>query len=269
MDLAMRAANTHQPDLVIANDPDADRCAIAVPLPSGDYRMLSGDEVGYALGWWATQHPGKRSTLAQSLVSGGMLASIASAAGLNYQQTLTGFKWIGRIPTLRFGYEEALGYCVDPEAVSDKDGITAALAVANLVAALKTEGRSVLDLLDDLAKEHGLFDTRQVSLRVADLSTISSVMAELRKEPPMRAGHLAVTEIVDLKAGTQLPPTDGLMFVLSERGRIIVRPSGTEPKIKAYLQVVVDVDTDVSHARKAADRQLQALADDVTKWFAR
>jgi len=269
MDLAMQAANTHQPDIVIATDPDADRCAVAVPLPSGDYRMLSGDEVGYALGWWATQRPGERITLAQSLVSGGMLESIARAVEMNYQQTLTGFKWIGRIPTLRFGYEEALGYCVDPEAVSDKDGITAALAVADLAAVLKTEGRSVLDLLDDLAKEHGLFATRQVSLRVADLSTISSVMAELRKEPPTHAGHRAVNEIIDLRAGTQLPPTDGLVFMLSERGRIIVRPSGTEPKIKAYLQVVVDVDTDVGHARKSADRELQALADDVAKWFAR
>ena len=269
MDLALATATRIHPDLVIANDPDADRCAVGIPLPSGGYRMLSGDEVGYALGWWATLRPGERNTLAQSLVSGGMLESIARTAGLEYRQTLTGFKWIGRIPTLRFGYEEALGYCVDPEAVSDKDGITAALAVADLVATLKADGKTILDLLDQLAEEHGLFATRQVSERVAELSMIAAIMAVLRRDPPAQAGHLTVEEIIDLEAGTHLPPTDGLVFHLSERGRIIVRPSGTEPKIKAYLQVVVDVDADIDHARQEADRQLNELANDVAQWFAR
>jgi phosphomannomutase len=136
MDLALQTAAQHQPDLVIANDPDADRCAVAIPASEG-YRMLTGDEVGSLLGWWATQQDSTRTTLAQSIVSGTMLKSIADSAGLDYEHTLTGFKWIGRIPTLRFGYEEALGYCVDPEAVSDKDGITAALAVSTLAAHLK------------------------------------------------------------------------------------------------------------------------------------
>ena len=269
MDLALATAERVRPDVIVANDPDADRCAIGVPTPSGDYRMLSGDEVGYALGWWASRRDSSRSTLAQSLVSGGMLKAIADSSTLDYQQTLTGFKWIGRIPTLRFGYEEALGYCVDPETVRDKDGITAALAVADLIAELKAESRSILDLLDDLAREHGLYATRQVSLRVADLSTIRTIMESLRSQPPTTVGKRAVETIVDLQQGTDLPPTDGLVLTLAGQGRIIVRPSGTEPKIKAYLQVVVEVGSSLDDARETAERQLDDLANNVGQWFSR
>ncbi|MGB0674670.1 MAG: phospho-sugar mutase [Candidatus Nanopelagicales bacterium] len=269
MDLALATAERVRPDVIVANDPDADRCAIGVPTPGGDYRMLSGDEVGYALGWWASRRDSSRSTLAQSLVSGGMLKAIADSSTLDYQQTLTGFKWIGRIPTLRFGYEEALGYCVDPETVRDKDGITAALAVVDLIAELKAESRSILDLLDDLAREHGLYATRQVSLRVADLSTIRTIMESLRSQPPTTVGKRAVETIVDLQQGTDLPPTDGLVLTLAGQGRIIVRPSGTEPKIKAYLQVVVQVGSSIDDARETAERQLDELADDVGQWFSR
>ena len=269
MDLALATAERVRPDVIVANDPDADRCAIGVPTPGGDYRMLSGDEVGYALGWWASRRDSRRSTLAQSLVSGGMLKAIADSSTLDYQQTLTGFKWIGRIPTLRFGYEEALGYCVDPETVRDKDGITAALAVADLIAELKAESRSILDLLDDLAREHGLYATRQVSLRVADLSTIRTIMESLRSQPPATVGKRAVETIVDLQQGTDLPPTDGLVLTLAGQGRIIVRPSGTEPKIKAYLQVVVEVGSSIDDARETAERQLDDLANNVGQWFSR
>ena len=267
MDLALATAERMRPDVIVANDPDADRCAIGVPTPGGDYRMLSGDEVGYALGWWASRRDSSRSTLAQSLVSGGMLKAIADSSTLNYQQTLTGFKWIGRIPTLRFGYEEALGYCVDPETVRDKDGITAALAVMDLIAELKAESRSILDLLDDLARAHGLYATRQVSLRVADLSTIRTIMESLRSQPPTTVGKRAVETIVDLQQGTDLPPTNGLVLTLAGQGRIIVRPSGTEPKIKAYLQVVVEVGSSIDDARETAERQLDDLADNVGHWF--
>ncbi|MEL0126302.1 MAG: phospho-sugar mutase [Actinomycetota bacterium] len=269
MDLALATAERVRPDVIVANDPDADRCAIGVPTPGGDYRMLSGDEVGYALGWWASRRDSSRSTLAQSLVSGGMLKAIADSSTLNYQQTLTGFKWIGRIPTLRFGYEEALGYCVDPETVRDKDGITAALAVVDLIAELKADSRSILDLLDDLAREHGLYATRQVSLRVADLSTIRTIMESLRSQPPTTVGKRAVETIVDLQQGTDLPPTDGLVLTLAGQGRIIVRPSGTEPKIKAYLQVVVEVGSSIDDARETAERQLDDLANNVGQWFSR
>ena len=266
MDLALERANQHSPDLVIANDPDADRCAIAIPGPDG-YRMLTGDEVGSLLGWWATQHDSTRTTLAQSIVSGTMLKSIAESQGLNYQHTLTGFKWIGRIPTLRFGYEEALGYCVDPEAVSDKDGITAALFVATMAAHLKANDQTLQDQLDRLATAHGVHATKQVSVRVTALSQITEVMAALRTQPPASIGGLAVTRFVDLEEGADLPPTDGLLFELEGNARVIIRPSGTEPKVKAYLQSVIQVTEDLTAARAQADTQIGTLEADVRTWL--
>lgn len=266
MDLALAQATEHQPDLVIANDPDADRCAIAIPTDEG-FRMLSGDEVGWLLGWWATQQVSDRTTLAQSIVSGTMLKSIAEAAGLDYEHTLTGFKWIGRIPTLRFGYEEALGYCVDPEAVSDKDGISAALFVATMAAHLKANNQTLQDQLDQLATNHGVHATRQVSVRVIDLARITDVMATLRNEPPTSIGGLEVARFIDLEVGTDLPPTDGLLFELVGNARVIIRPSGTEPKVKAYLQAVVPVTTDLASAREEASTQITALEDDVRTWL--
>ena len=267
MDLALEAAAKHQPDIVIANDPDADRCAIAIPTTTG-YRMLTGDEVGSLLGWWATQQDADGTVLAQSIVSGTMLKSIAESAGLVYEHTLTGFKWIGRIPGLRFGYEEALGYCVDPQAVSDKDGITAALAVATLAANLKSNQQTLQDKLDDLAEEHGVHATKQVSVRVTDLTNISAMMATLRATPPTSIGDLAVHRFVDLELGTELPPTDGLLFELEGNARVIIRPSGTEPKVKAYLQAVVPVIADLSLAREQADQQIAGLEATVRTWLA-
>ena len=270
MDLALETAAKHQPDIVIANDPDADRCAIAIPAHDG-YRMLTGDEVGSLLGWWATQDSNatdtERRVLAQSIVSGTMLKSIAESAGLAYENTLTGFKWIGRIPGLRFGYEEALGYCVDPKAVSDKDGITAALAVATLAGHLKANNQTLQDKLDDLAREHGVHATKQVSVRVTDLTRISEVMSTLRSTPPTRIGNLAVQRFVDLEQGTDLPPTDGLLFELEGNARVIIRPSGTEPKVKAYLQAVVPVTADLASAREGADLQIAALEATVRTWL--
>ncbi|MEY2989466.1 MAG: hypothetical protein RLZZ163_382 [Actinomycetota bacterium] len=266
MDLSLAAAAEHRPDIVIANDPDADRCAIAIPTTDG-YRMLTGDEVGSLLGWWATKQNSKRTTLAQSIVSGTMLTSIAESAGLDYEHTLTGFKWIGRIPTLRFGYEEALGYCVDPEAVSDKDGITAALAVATLAAQLKANRQTLQDKLDDLAIDHGVHATRQVSIRVADLAHISEVMETLRNHPPASIGGLDVTRFVDLAIGANLPPTDGLLFELASNARVIIRPSGTEPKVKAYLQAVVPVVTELTDAQQEADARLTELDAAVRVWL--
>ena len=270
MDLALEVATKHQPDIVIANDPDADRCAIAVPAADG-YRMLTGDEVGSLLGWWATQDnhemDSERTVFAQSIVSGTMLKSIAAAAGLTYEHTLTGFKWIGRIPGLRFGYEEALGYCVDPQAVSDKDGITAALAVANLAAHLKANQQTLQDKLDDLAREHGVHATKQVSVRVTDLARISEVMATLRATPPTSIGDLTVERFVDLEQGTELPPTDGLLFDLEGNARVIIRPSGTEPKVKAYLQAVIQVTGDLVSAREKADQEITALEATARTWL--
>jgi phosphomannomutase len=237
IDLALALAAEENADLVIANDPDADRCAVAVPLPGGGWRMLRGDEVGSLLGEViAGRGPGPGSVFATSIVSSSLLGRIAEAHGIEYQETLTGFKWISKIPGLVFGYEEALGYCVDPGGVRDKDGITAALAVAEYAASLKAEGRTLLDALADLDTRYGAHRTDQLSLRVTDLASIPRMMNELRQDPPKELGGLAVQRVDDLSQGTDtLPPTDGLRFVL-DGARVVVRPSGTEPKLKCYLE---------------------------------
>ncbi|MGP2440497.1 phospho-sugar mutase [Streptomyces sp. JW3] len=239
MDLAFATARGSEPDLVIANDPDADRCAVAVP-DGDEWRMLRGDEVGALLAAHLVNR-GATGTFAESIVSSSLLARIAGAAGLPHTETLTGFKWIARAEGLRYGYEEALGYCVDPEGVRDKDGITAALLVTELASVLKAEGRTLLDLLDDLAVAHGLHATDQLSVRVDDLAVIADAMRRLRERPPGALGGLPVTRAEDLTEGTDgLPPTDGLRYTL-DGARVVVRPSGTEPKLKCYLEVVVPV----------------------------
>ncbi|RPF35849.1 phospho-sugar mutase [Streptomyces sp. TLI_185] len=241
MDLAFAQARATDPDLIIANDPDADRCAVAVK-DGGDWRMLRGDEVGALLAAHLVRR-GAQGTFAESIVSSSLLGRIAEKAGLPYEETLTGFKWIARVEGLRYGYEEALGYCVDPDGVRDKDGITAALLITELASELKEEGRTLPDLLDDLAVEHGLHATDQLSVRVEDLSVIARAMQQLREQPPTELAGLAITRAEDLTRGTdKLPPTDGLRYTL-DGARVIVRPSGTEPKLKCYLEVVVPVAT--------------------------
>ncbi|MDJ0385711.1 phospho-sugar mutase [Streptomyces sp. G-G2] len=245
MDLSFATAARVNPDIVIANDPDADRCAVAVPDDSSEsgWRMLRGDEVGALLAAHLVSK-GARGVFAESIVSSSLLGRIADAAGVGYEETLTGFKWISRVEGLRYGYEEALGYCVDPEGVRDKDGVTAALLVAELASVLKEQGRTLTDLLDDLAMAHGLHATDQLSVRVDDLSVIASAMAALRAEPPVSLAGLRVVSAEDLNEGTaSLPPTDGLRYYLdgAYKARVIVRPSGTEPKLKCYLEVVVPV----------------------------
>jgi phosphomannomutase len=268
IDLALAAAVEGGADIVLANDPDADRCAVAVPDTGADtgWRMLRGDEVGALLGTHLVRRePGLTGTFAASIVSSTLLGRIAAAHGLGYAETLTGFKWISRVEGLRYGYEEALGYCVDPAAVRDKDGISAALLVAELAAMLKAEGRALTDLLDDIAREHGLHATDQLSVRVEDLSLIEAAMARLRQSPPTALGGRAVTSAEDLSVGSDaLPPTDGLRYRLEGNGRVIVRPSGTEPKLKCYLETVVPVaDGNVAAARRTADEALAAIKADL------
>jgi phosphomannomutase len=267
MDLSLADARAQGADVIIANDPDADRCAAGIPH-GGDYRMLTGDEVGALLGWWIVERGRRDGTpatgvYAQSIVSGTLLERIAGDAGLGYVTTLTGFKWISKVPDLRFGYEEALGYCVDPEAVKDKDGITASLLMLEMVAALKAEGRGPQDVLDDLARRFGLYATGQLSVRVADVSLIADAMARLRADPPTALGGRDVQRLDDLERGVDgLPPTDGLRFTLSD-ARVIVRPSGTEPKLKCYLQVVIPVTGDIAASRIAATSALRELREGI------
>lgn len=268
MDLALADARACDADVIIANDPDADRCAAGIRC-GGDYRMLTGDEVGALLGWWIAER-GRRDGVpatgvyAQSIVSGTLLERIADDAGLGYATTLTGFKWIAKVPGLRFGYEEALGYCCDPDAVKDKDGITASLLMLEMVAALKAQGRGPQDVLDELARKFGLYATSQLSVRVSDIALIADAMARLRADPPRVLGGRDVVRMDDLNTGVDgLPPTDGLRFTLND-ARVIVRPSGTEPKLKCYLQVVVPVKDDIAEARATAQSELDAVRTSVS-----
>ncbi|CAN1492542.1 {ManB} Phosphomannomutase [Mycobacteriaceae bacterium] len=269
MDLSLAAARATGADVIIANDPDADRCAIGIRTAE-DYRMLTGDEVGALLAWWIVER-GRRAgkpaggVFAQSIVSCTLLERIADDARIGYATTLTGFKWISKVPDLRFGYEEALGYCCDPEAVKDKDGITAALLMLEMVAALKAEGRGAQDVLDDLARKFGLYATSQLSVRVSDVALIAGAMERLRADQPTALGGRDVVRMEDLENGTDgLPPTDGLRFTLPD-ARVIIRPSGTEPKLKCYLQVVVPVTGDIPGARATAQSELDALRASVAE----
>ncbi|MFJ7136552.1 MULTISPECIES: phospho-sugar mutase [Streptomyces] len=265
MDLAFAKARETDPDLVIANDPDADRCAAAVK-DGADWRMLRGDEVGALLAAHLVRR-GATGTFAESIVSSSLLGRIAEKAGLPHVETLTGFKWIARAEGLRYGYEEALGYCVDPDGVRDKDGITAALLLTELASELKEENRTLLDLLDDLAVEHGLHATDQLSVRVQDLSLIAAAMRRLRDQPPTELAGLRITRTEDLTEGTDtLPPTDGLRYTL-DGARVIVRPSGTEPKLKCYLEVVIPVATkaDLPAARTKATTLLDDIKRDLSR----
>jgi phosphomannomutase len=263
MDLALAVAREATADLVLANDPDADRCAVGIPDGAGSYRMLTGDQVGALLAVHLIRR-GTGGTLACSIVSSSLLGKIAAAAGLGFSETLTGFKWITQVPGLSYGYEEALGYCVDPDAVRDKDGISAALLVAELAAQVKAEGRTLGDELDDIARRYGVHETSQQSVRVAEVSQIRDVMARLRSSPPATLGGRAVESVEDLSLGSaQLPPTEGLRYRLEGDARVVVRPSGTEPKLKCYLEVVVPVVSSLASARELASERMTALRADL------
>jgi phosphomannomutase len=230
MDLSLAHANRNQSDVILANDPDADRLAVGV-LQGVGYRMLTGDEVGLILADRIASQ-GASGKLANSIVSAN-LAPVARHYNLDYQQTLTGFKWISKVPELSYGYEEALGYCVDPSHTPDKDGITAALVMAELAVELKASGRNLIDLLAELADRYGHLKTAQVSIRVTDLSLIGKIMAGARAVPLTELlGEPA--EFEDLALGVNMAATDGLL-IRSASAQMIIRPSGTEPKLKCYL----------------------------------
>ncbi|MGZ5389349.1 MAG: phospho-sugar mutase [Aeromicrobium sp.] len=262
MDLSLKLASEVGADIIIANDPDADRCAVGV-RDGESYRMLSGDQVGSLLGDFLLRR-GVTGTYAASIVSSSVLGRQAAAYGQPVEQTLTGCKWIGKISTLTDGYEEALGYSVAPHIARDKDGISAVIRVLELAAELKAEGRTIFDQLNDIAREHGLHATGQLSVRVEDLSIISNAMQTLRSQPPTVLGGLAVESVDDLQNGYKgLPPTDGIRLGLEGGARIICRPSGTEPKLKCYLEVVVPVGDSIDAARTEGQRSLDAIRKDL------
>jgi phosphomannomutase len=262
MDLALKLASEVGADVIVANDPDADRCAVGV-REGESYRMLTGDQVGVLLADFLLRR-GVEGTYGSSIVSSDLLGRQAAAFGQPWEQTLTGFKWLGKIPTLVFGYEEALGYSVAPDIARDKDGVSAIVTVLEMAAELKAEGRSLIDRLDDVYREHGLHGTSQLSVRVDDLSIISRAMDALRTSPPTLLGGLDVTSVDDLADGYRgLPPTDGVRLGLDGGARIIARPSGTEPKLKCYLEVVVPVTESIEAARATADEQIDAIKADL------
>ncbi|HLQ80036.1 MAG TPA: phospho-sugar mutase [Brachybacterium sp.] len=273
IDLALELARTVEADVVIANDPDADRCAAAVQDPHrGAWRMLTGDELGVLLGDHMLRRHGYRGVLARSIVSSRWLAAIAENAGLRAAATLTGFKWIAREPGIVYGYEEAIGYCVQPDVVRDKDGLSAALMVAEMAAWAKAEGTTLIGRLDELAAEHGLYSTSQLSIRVEDLSRIGAMMERLRQAPPTTLLSSPVVEDQDLSRGsvatTGLPPTEGILLRSEDDTRVVVRPSGTEPKLKCYLEVVTQLPdgatgAQIGQIRRSADARLESLEDEL------
>lgn len=274
MDLAMQLAERERADLVIAHDPDADRCAVAVPdhtRRSDSWRRLTGDEVGAMLAWWLfvgrppqSNRSSPTSVVAQSIVSGTMVESIANRAGCRFVRTLTGFKWISRVPDLAFGYEEALGYCVDPLHVADKDGISAALVVLELAEFLKSQNLGVVDLLERLEEEYGVHLNGQRVVRTDSAQEATRRVLALTDHPPERLAHISVSSVVDLRKGHDgLPPTDGIVLELENNCRIIVRPSGTESKIKIYLHVRQPKSQRRSEDRDLAEQMLRVLSDAV------
>jgi len=261
MDLAFARARAADAEFIIANDPDADRLAVAIPdaEAEGGWRRLTGNEVGLLLGRRAAKAAQAASaeersgaSLACSLVSSPGLGVIASTYGLDFHETLTGFKWISRAPGMRFGYEEALGYLVNPETVRDKDGISAAIAMLGLAAEARVRETTIAGLLDELGAEIGHFASGQVSLRVDDLSLIGRLMQSLRTSPPASFGARAIETAEDLAAGVEgMPAGDVLRYRLADGSRVIVRPSGTEPKLKVYIDARAD----------SADQARAAVAD--------
>jgi len=238
IDLALKKARDFGADLVIANDPDADRCAAAINDPQVGWRMLRGDELGIVFGEWiARSNPS--GSFANSIVSSSALRKISGHYGVDFQEVLTGFKWIAKIENLAFGYEEAIGYAVDSDNVNDKDGISAAIFLAQIATDLKRDGLTISDLLNQVWERHGFHGTEQISIRVTDMSAITRLLAGLRSNPPREIAGRVVESIDDLAAPTDgLPPTDGLRIWLAGGIRIIVRPSGTEAKMKCYIEVV-------------------------------
>lgn len=275
LDEALAVAKDLQAELIVALDPDADRCAVAIPVmddagyPTGDFRQLSGDQTGsllgdYLAGQWRRAHPGQKGTLAASIVSSRLLGQIARAYDMDFAATLTGFKWIARAENLVFGYEEAIGFCTDPSHVSDKDGITAGLNFARLAAQLKADGSNVGRRLEDLYRTHGCYLSAPLTFRVEDLRLIQQGMERLQTHPPQVLADSPIIETADLAGGYQgLPPTTGMLLLTEAGDRVIVRPSGTEPKLKCYLEVILPAPATGPLPLAAAEQRLERIKTDL------
>jgi len=266
LDLAFQTASASGSKLILAVDPDADRLAVAVPDDSETlgWRKLTGDQIGFLLGATVAERAaaaGMTGNLACSIASSRALERVAEANGLGFRQTLTGFKWISKVPDLLFGYEEALGYCLDPRATPDKDGISAALVVADLAARLAARGQTIDDRMVELYAKYGHWATSQITLRFDNVAKAAAIVARIRATPP--ASLLGESpRFTDLAHGTeQLPATDGLMFEFADGRHALIRPSGTEPKLKCYLEATGQSQQDATlklSALEAAFREVLA-----------
>ena len=266
MDLVYALGLQTESDLLIAHDPDADRLAVGVRTATG-YEVLTGDQLGCVLAEGLARQ-GVRGTFASSIVSSRLLGKIANAHGLPWQQTLTGFKWIGKVPGLVFGYEEALGYCVRPDLSRDKDGISAALLTIGLANSLKQQGLALLDMYDDLERLHGVHVTRQVSIRGGQSTDFTTQLEALVARPPRALANVPISKVTDLAAGAYgLAPTTGVRLELAGGHTVTCRPSGTEPKLKCYIEVVRPPEPDLQASRTAANRLAESLVIDVTNLF--
>ncbi|AAU37378.1 phospho-sugar mutase [[Mannheimia] succiniciproducens] len=260
LDLAVKLAKKQNAEFIIANDPDADRLAVAIPDAKGNWKSLHGNVLGCLLGWHLAKKyhaAGKQGVLACSLVSSPALAEIAKKYGLQSEETLTGFKYIGKVKGLLFGFEEAIGYLVDPDKVRDKDGISASVAFLDLVLYLKKQGKTILDYMNEFNREFGAYVSGQISIRVSDLTEISKLMTALRNNPPSEIGGFKVTQFIDhLKTERN---NDILVFTLENGSRLITRPSGTEPKIKFYLDAKGKDALDADNVLAQFDESVRAL----------
>ncbi|MDO6583314.1 phospho-sugar mutase [Photobacterium sp. 2_MG-2023] len=278
MDLVIAEAEKHQATLACANDPDADRFAVAVRTPEGQYKMLTGDQVGVLLGHYLlTRANPETSLVGTTIVSSSLLQKVASRVGADYYQTLTGFKWLTNIAMEKqredscflFAYEEALGYTVG-DMVWDKDGLSAMLAFAQMTAELALQGRTVWDQLEAIYREHGLYLNSQVSIALSPNSP--PIGDTLRQQPPEEIAGRNVVRIDDLKSSTRynadgsvetidLPASDVLIYFLEDDSRVVVRPSGTEPKLKCYYEVVEVIDQidTLEHAYQRAQSSMDEL----------
>jgi phosphomannomutase len=262
MDQSLETAKKSRADLVLVNDPDADRLAVAFLQADGTFSQLTGDQLGLLLGEEMAaraSREGLTGNLACSIVSSSALGKVAEHYGFGFQQTLTGFKWVSRVPNLIFGYEEALGYCVDSNQVRDKDGLSAALIVADIASQLANQGYTLGDQLDRLMQRYGYFSTGQISIRVTDLNVISNLMSKLRNSPPVEIAGVAA-KFEDMQQGSKLlPGTDALRFTLTDGRTVIIRPSGTEPKLKCYLQAVSDSEASSNQLLEELETSMRQL----------
>ena len=258
MDMALEYAKKNKADVVIANDPDADRCAIAVVNPQGLWQVLRGDEIGVLLGdYLIKKSTASNTAIANSLVSSSLLGKIANKHGLKFEETLTGFKWISKIDNLLFGYEEALGYCVDQKNVNDKDGISAALILVQIVNELKTSGQSIFDYLEKLGSEYGFHRTDQISIRVTNLNEIDELLKKVTTTPPQTLLNNALKSYENLSE-SKVMPTVGVRLNYENGIRVIIRPSGTEPKLKCYIEVI-------SSTKNEAENLISQIKQALTK----